>query len=101
MTPVQTPFDVLSATCPLCHTLDHTVTTRITAGRSALGVRQVRSEVDCRSAGNCGSLSTLTSRRTNRCHRLSCAAFTEKVRMLARLGVTVGIAAGSVWIFLG
>jgi hypothetical protein len=25
MTPVQTPIDVLSATCPLCHTLDHTV----------------------------------------------------------------------------
>ena len=33
--------------------------------------------------------------------RLADAAFTEKVRMLAMLGVTVGIAAGSVWIFLG
>jgi hypothetical protein len=29
------------------------------------------------------------------------AAFTEKVRMLALLGVTVGVAAGTVWIFLG
>ena len=33
--------------------------------------------------------------------RLADAAFTEKVRMLAMLGVTVGIAAGTVWIFLG
>jgi hypothetical protein len=29
------------------------------------------------------------------------AAFTEKARMLALLGVTVGIATGTVWIFLG
>ncbi len=29
------------------------------------------------------------------------AAFTEKARMLAVLGVTVGIAAGTVWILLG
>jgi hypothetical protein len=29
------------------------------------------------------------------------AAFTEKVRMLAMLGITVGIAGGTVWIFLG
>jgi hypothetical protein len=33
--------------------------------------------------------------------RLADAACTEKVRMLAMLGVTVGIAAGTVWIFLG
>ena len=33
--------------------------------------------------------------------RLADAAFREKVRMLAMLGVTVGIAAGTVWIFLG
>jgi transposase-like protein len=26
MTPVQTPLSVLSPTCPLCHTLDHTLT---------------------------------------------------------------------------
>ena len=29
------------------------------------------------------------------------AAFTEKVRMLAVLGVTVGVGAGTVWMFLG
>ena len=29
------------------------------------------------------------------------AAFTERVRMLAVLGVTAGIAAATVWIFLG
>jgi hypothetical protein len=28
-------------------------------------------------------------------------AFIEKVRMLAVLGVTVGVAAGTVWVFLG
>ena len=33
--------------------------------------------------------------------RLADTACTEKVRMLAMLGVTVGIAAGTVWIFLG
>jgi hypothetical protein len=33
--------------------------------------------------------------------RLADVAFTEKVRMLAMLGVTIGIAAGTVWIFLG
>ena len=34
-------------------------------------------------------------------HRRADAAFTQKVRMLAMLGVTVGMAAGTVWIFLG
>jgi len=29
------------------------------------------------------------------------AAFTERVRMLAVLGVTVGVGAGTVWMFLG
>ena len=33
--------------------------------------------------------------------RLADAAFTEKVRMRAMLGVMVGIGAGTVWIFLG
>ena len=33
--------------------------------------------------------------------RLASTAFTEKVRMLAMLGVMVGVAAGTVWIFLG
>ena len=33
--------------------------------------------------------------------RLADAAFTEQVRMLAMLGVMVGIGAGTVWIFLG
>jgi hypothetical protein len=33
--------------------------------------------------------------------RLADAAFREKVRMLATLAVTVGIAAGTLWIFLG
>jgi hypothetical protein len=33
--------------------------------------------------------------------RLANTAFAKKVRMLAMLGVTVGVAAGTVWIFLG
>ena len=33
--------------------------------------------------------------------RLADTAFTDKVRMLATLGVMVGIGAGTVWIFLG
>ena len=33
--------------------------------------------------------------------RLADAAFTEKVRTLAMLGVVVAVAVGAVWIFLG
>jgi hypothetical protein len=32
--------------------------------------------------------------------RLADAAFTEKARMLAMLGLTVGVAAGTAWMFL-